>query len=740
MDYNSSKQSQLRPSRREFIQEALGLAALTTFGIPIRGAYASSLAPRAGSFDDSGGGFFSDPYASYLQFFVDPVNGNDSWAGTSQTPSAPNGPKQSLAAGLALLTAGGSCLNILGTGVLNVPANTTLTLPAATGTSPTAWVVIRGLPAATSAPQIVLGLNSLIFVNQHGERDYVEFRKLDISGSGTMSSPNAGACSLLVWLSDFACNGVSVQYCQLHDNTSQDITAGIRIEGAHTDVTFAYNKIFNLNNTVKSANGAGIITYQTPAVSCHHNEIYGCGCQIYVKRCSPATANNGWLIYKNYLHDSAIDGYGIYIAEQGGGDTSGFFDTQVTYNLFKNNFAAIAQNNAENTAQSSRFLLAWNTFAEDNTVAISFCAMTDITMHSNVIMAANEKLELDYAPNYVNTFTECDYNAYLTGVGDQWWLDRYVPSPPPPAPPLVGEYLSFPAWQAASGRPELPNGLPDAHGQGFTSLSANFPNHASGTVTAYALASGSALRGTGQGGTDPGYIATDCGVVAATSPTSVTLQSFGHNENLSSVSSMTAPVTAGSMPATGSVLCVVEYAASGTVSSVIDSNGNAFTAQGPEIHNTSDGPYYQVYTATNVNTSGTYSVTATLSLTQPCQVSFVGVSGGSTSAILAQAPVGAYLATGSPFSNPLTAVGTGNLVVGFISTAASAGDSFTAGTGFSVGGSVSAPYFSCACAQSIGTTTAGNSYNPNLSDAGGANFPKAVVFTVEIQAGVAAIL
>jgi hypothetical protein len=355
-------------------------------------------------------------------------------------------------------------------------------------------------------------------------------------------------------------------------------------------------------------------------------------------------------------------------------------------------------------------------------------------MHSNVIMASSEKLELDTAvtatTNYVNTFTECDYNAYLTGVGDQWWLDRYDQTA---SGSLSIEYTSLAAWQAASGRAEFPNGSPDAHGNGFTSISTNFPNYASGTVTAYVLASGSSLRGTGQGGADPGYVATDCGVVWPTAASAATLQGFGHIETLSSVSSVTAPVTSGTMPTTGSVICVVGYAASGTVTSVVDSNGNTFTAQGSEIHNTSDGPYFQVYTATNVSTSGTYSITATLALTQPCLVSFVGVSGGSTSAILAAAPEGAYLATGSPFSDPLTAAGTGNLVVGFITTAASPGDSFTAGSGFSIFNSASADMFSSAWAQSTGTTTAGGSYNPNLSDAGGANYSKAVVFTLEIQ-------
>lgn len=57
---------------------------------------------------------------------------------------------------------------------------------------------------------------------------------------------------------------------------------------------------------------------------------------------APASTNNGWFICNNYLHDSVTDGAGIYISEQGGGDTSGFFDTQVTYNLFKNSLAAIA--------------------------------------------------------------------------------------------------------------------------------------------------------------------------------------------------------------------------------------------------------------------------------------------------------------------------------------------------------------------------------------------------------------
>jgi hypothetical protein len=212
------------------------------------------------------------------------------------------------------------------------------------------------------------------------------------------------------------------------------------------------------------------------------------------------------------------------------------------------------------------------------------------------------------------------------------------------------------------------------------------------------------------------------------------LQGFGHNETLSSVSTLTATTSVGTTPSTGNVLAVVEYAASGSVSSVVDSNGNAFTASGAEVHNTSDGPFYQGYILTNKNLSGTYSVTANLSSSQFCQVSFAAISGGSTSGVLAQALVNAYLTTSSPFSNPITASANGNLIVGFISTVAPGADTFTAASGFSIYGSASVAQLSCAWAAATGVTTSGTSYNPNLSDAAAQNYSKAVVFTFEVAA------
>lgn len=484
--------------RRNFLISAVALAVATGLAQP-----AFPLIQLGGSAVAQASGYYADPYSTYTTYWVDPLNGNDANPGTSQASA-----KQTLAAGVALLTVGGSRLIVLPTAVLNVSSN--LTFPAATGTSASARIVVQGLPSASTSPQVVLAQNVEWIVNMNAARDYVVLRKLNVSGSGTQASPGTGAVGLIRWYPDYPCQSPLVQYCELHNQVSQDITAGIRIEGAHVGAEFSYNKIHDLANTANTRNGCGIISYKTASVWVHHNEIYNCSALIYDKQCA-ATSPNGWTIEHNSLHNWSDTA--VLHSEAGSSDPNGFSGPIVQYNLFyggagASNFAC-GQENQENLAQSTNFTLRWNTFAEDTPYAILFRAMTAITVHSNVIMATNEKVELDdaYSPRgWTNSITQWDYNAYLTGSGDQWWLGRY----PASGQPAAYEATSLAQWQTAfsvGGRYEL-TANPDTHATSFTSVATNFPNYASRD---YTLASGSPLKGTGLGGSDPGYNPSDIG-------------------------------------------------------------------------------------------------------------------------------------------------------------------------------------------------------------------------------------
>lgn len=444
-------------------------------------------------------GYFGDPYSAYTTYWLDPLNGSDANPGTSQFSA-----KKTLQAGINLLTTGGSRLIVIPTATL--PQSATVTFPASTGTSSSARVVVQGLPSANAGPTIVMAPNTEIYVNQGGVRDDVTFRKLEVYNSSTSGVGNysSGENGLLHWDGNFGCLGILVEYCYLHNNLAADNTAAVRIDGAHTGAVFQYNKVANITTSNGSHNGGGIFTYATPAAYAHHNDISGCGTQFFLKKCSNASANNGWAIDRNILHDgSGTAGDGILLSEQGAGDVGGFFDTSITRNLFYNLADCVSQNNAENTLQSSRFQFAWNTCAQDVQIAALFCAMTAIQIHSNVLMPSTEMLELDYTSTYLNGISLCNNNAIYTGAGQQWWMSRFAPTG-------SAEFMSLATWQTAKSvgaRPELTTD-PDANSVAYSNIAANFPSYASRN---YALAAGSALRGIGQGGTDPGYIASDCG-------------------------------------------------------------------------------------------------------------------------------------------------------------------------------------------------------------------------------------
>ena len=449
-----------------------------------------------------GGGFFSDPYSSYTQYWVDGLNGSDSNPGTSQLSA-----KKTIAAGVALLNAPATCLNILNTATYTPTAN--IPIASVAGTSPTAQRVIRGLPSYTGSqlPQIVFGPGGGFYVNSAGNAlANLTFWKLNISSS---SSPTSGASTgLIQFLSGSAVVNLWIRYCKLHDLWASDLAAAVHVEGANStglwiDNCYMYNIVSG--DGPGNDNGTCILDYQVPAglvTNCDFST--GNQSLIYLKRCAPMTANNGWTIQNNKFHDYSSDC--ILLGEQGSGDTDGFFDTFITGNLFYGGANAIRQINRENTLQSSRMTIANNTFAQDMSGSLLDCvAMTAIDINSNVQMSTNNIITLENASPYINTISRSDYNAILTSTGQSWWMQRFASSG-------AQQFTSLATWKTAfsvSARPEL-SADPEQHSNGFTTsqLSANFPNY---TSRDYTLAPGSFLKATGLGGIDPGYNSANCG-------------------------------------------------------------------------------------------------------------------------------------------------------------------------------------------------------------------------------------
>lgn len=447
---------------------------------------------------NSGAGFFSDPYSAYTQYWVDGLNGNDSNPGTSQLNA-----KKTLSAGTALLTNGGSVLNVLSTATY--APTTSVMFPAATGTSPTAQVVIRGLPSYTRSqmPQTVFGPNAGFYLNGNNNAvPNLTFWKMNVSSSS--SSGSLAQVSLIQFLSQSACVNFQVLYCELHDIYGQDLTACIHAEGSgSTGMQVAYSYLYNVQTSDGSTsdNGACILEYQIQAMYVHHNDMTGAPCLMYFKRCYPGTSNNGPIVWYNRLHDYNNDG--VYMGEQGGGDTDGNFDSSFIGNLFLNGVQAIRQNETENTLQSSRCLIQNNTcagMAND----WAFAGMTALNINSNVMMATSQLLELQNPSPLANGISNCNNNAILTSTGQSWNMNEFGTG--------AQKFTTLATWQTAfsvSGRPEL-TANPDVNSLGFTtaSLGTNFPNNASGD---WSIASGSPLFAIGAGGTTPGYSQSNCG-------------------------------------------------------------------------------------------------------------------------------------------------------------------------------------------------------------------------------------
>jgi hypothetical protein len=462
----------------------------------------------------SGGGggnqFFVDAFPTYTQFYVSTV-GNDSWDGTSPTfVSGTIGPKLTPQAGLNVALASvnstgiGACCNVL-SGTYSVSTN--ISVGATTGTSPTAQLVIRGLPSYTSSqlPQIVFAPNAGFYLNVNSNAvSNVTFWKLDISSTSSSSSPSG--VGLITFLSQSAVTNLHVMYSRLHGIYGGDLACCLNVQGPNsTGLLVQYCYFFNSGSTDGSGsdNAALILDYHVPAAIVDRCDFTApAGCAIYVKSCAPQTANNGWIITNNRFHGLTNDS--IYFAEQGAGDPDGFFDSVVTGNLFDNVFQAIRQNNTQNTLQSSRFLVANNTFTNTVQNAIAFAAMTAININSNVLMATTQILGLVNPSPFVNGISNCNNNAILTSTGQSWNMNQFGSG--------AQNFTSLSTWQTAfsvSGRSELTTN-PDVNSVGFVTASINtdFPNNSSGDWTVDPSAP---FYATGAGGTIPGYTNSSCG-------------------------------------------------------------------------------------------------------------------------------------------------------------------------------------------------------------------------------------
>jgi hypothetical protein len=475
-------------SRRDALK---GLGALLAAGAIPR---ARAILPLGGS--SSGGAFFTDPFTGYTNYWVDGVNGNDSNSGTTQLS-----PKKTIPAAIALITSAASVVRVLNTGVYAPTTN--ITMPAISGTSPTAQIAIAGLPSYTSAqlPQIVFGPNAGFYLNVNSNAvNNPAFWKLDISSSSSVS--NQAQVGLIQFLSQSVVTGLSISFCRLHDIYGTDLTACLHAEGAGSTATVANSYLYNVTTSDGSSsdNGACILEYQV-AVRVMNCDFTGAPCLIYYKRCPPT--GNGPIVTNSFFHNYTNDG--IYYGEQGAGDSSGFLNCSVTGCLFLSGFQGLRQDNRENLVQSTGFIAANNTFADMNN-CIAFAGMTNADLHSNIMIASGDFLELQSPTPLANSLARCDYNSYQT-TPQSWDMDEFGGGG-------AQNFTSLASWQTAfsvSARPEL-SANPDTHATSFTpgSVATNFPN---GTTTGnnWGLASGSALRGTGLSGVDPGYNQAACG-------------------------------------------------------------------------------------------------------------------------------------------------------------------------------------------------------------------------------------
>lgn len=209
--------------------------------------------------------------------------GRAAWGSTS--PGTPN-PRQAAQAGDVVMVAAGT-YTTAGSGSRNRPAYR----PANSGTRD-APIVFRAVGLVTLT--LSGGAGPLIGAL---EQNYITWDGFTINEAGAPSLPDTGSVTL------FGCTGCVLEHLDINGNGDanrrEDNHNGIRIESSF-DVIVRHNRIQNVYTAHNANNGAGIMTYDSAAMTLEHNEIFNCGSGIFLK--GPATRLDFVSIRYNLIH------------------------------------------------------------------------------------------------------------------------------------------------------------------------------------------------------------------------------------------------------------------------------------------------------------------------------------------------------------------------------------------------------------------------------------------------------
>ena len=449
-------------------------------------------------------GLYADAYSTYATRVVDLATSSDVAGGTSRTVSV-NGVTGTYQCYKTIqygindwLTQGGRRL-IVKAGTHSMGAS--LFMPAATGKTDTNRVVLMGDPAETAWPVIDFGGASNNFrPNWNADANFVTTRKMEFTNSSMIAAMIHAVAGL------YSFQGLIIEYCHVHGitRTDNDNGAGICVEGEsiggtfNTGVIIRYNRVHDIHGSVTwSENLCGIQSFHTPSAQVYRNEVYDTNCGIYQKGQPDTVVPGGWNIYGNVLHDLTTEG--IRTSIQGAGQPGLFSGNKVYNNLFYAiTGSAWASLVYETGGQCTDFQMYQNTIAEDVGGLFDANAVTNIDIHSNVSAASLEQVSLDGpGGGYANSLAECNYNAYYSAQGQNWYTHRYAGTV---------NYSSLSAWRSAYPTDTQLAAAADAASITFSSLSSVFTNAATRNYAPLG-----ALIGAGKGGVNIGYDPATCG-------------------------------------------------------------------------------------------------------------------------------------------------------------------------------------------------------------------------------------
>jgi hypothetical protein len=494
--------------------------------------------------------FFADPFSAYTSYIADQTFsgtngtvGTRSWNGSTITapiygPDSNGLPQPAINAAAAVNGGAGQRVCLLaGQTWTNLTLTVALKIPSLSGTSDSSRFAIQGDPAAsaTTMPIISGGGNpGGAFTIGAGNADatygpnygwsaanpYVTIRKLEITnyvGSATGQQLGFG---ILLGSNNY--NGFVVEYSKIHmlrfyqGGTGANGPVFTTSPGDTATFAVRYNKLYDMVSIGGQATVpfAAIETYGG-VFDIHHNEVYEMPTFFAGKVLTPVTPNGS--IHQNLVHD-VVD----MIEFEAGGENTGINGIAIYGNLF---YWKSLNDSVFGPASGAS---VWNDFGSTgNTTYPTGVQFYNNTIDANIggagaLMFWNQdtsnvqwynNIALGGYPIAVRanstaaSFTFCDYNFYFN---PQIFYLNESGSP--------ASVVSFSAWQSAHTSYPSFTGLtanPDVHGADIHAMSApwntaaaNFPNSASYD---YTIATGSPLKGAGQGGVDPGYTPTDCG-------------------------------------------------------------------------------------------------------------------------------------------------------------------------------------------------------------------------------------